>query len=347
MNGETPADDAYDTDWTNIEPRFGFAYGLNSKTVIRGGYGIFYAVGLEGGSNDGFSVTTPYVGSTNGGVTPTNYFASGNPFPTGAETPVGSSLGLLTALGNGASVDFPGRRIPRSQQVSFGFSTRVAIQDGLDASFVGNYTDRLRVFVWDNGVMPYSELQQGIANPTLFNEQVPNPYYNVPGVPASSTCGSNQTISRINLLLPLSQYCGLIGQYNDPLGRQYFNGLEVKLNKRLSGGLSFQAGYTFSKTMGATGYQNGWPYQDSELKYQITGQDRTHIFSFLGEWQVPIGKGSKWIGTDAHGVTGALINGWRVNGIFTAATGSPVGLNTGYYYDCNHSYTPNGWTYSD
>lgn len=45
--------DAYNTDYTNIGPRFGFAYQLDSKTVIRGGYGIMYAVGLEGGSTVG------------------------------------------------------------------------------------------------------------------------------------------------------------------------------------------------------------------------------------------------------------------------------------------------------
>jgi len=131
VNGNTK--NAYDTDWSNIEPRLGFAYSLGPKTVLRGGYGIFYAVGLEGGSNDGFSISTPYTTSTNGGVTPTSYFASGNPFPTGAQTPPGSSLGLLTALGNGASVDFPGRRIPRPQEFSFGFQRELPGQMVLDA----------------------------------------------------------------------------------------------------------------------------------------------------------------------------------------------------------------------
>ncbi len=333
--------DAYNTDWSNLQPRFGFAYAADSKTVIRGGYGIFYTVGLEGGSNTGFSISTPYISSTNGNVTPTNYFASGNPFPNGAQVPVGNSLGLLTALGNGASVDFPGRRIPRSQEFSFGFQRELPGQMVLDARYAGNYTDRLRVFVWDNGVLSYSQLQQGVANPTLFNQQVPNPYYNVPGIPPSSTCGSNKTISRITLLLPLSQYCGLIGQYNDPLGRQNYNGLEVKLNKRFSQGLAFQLSYTFSKTMQATGYQNGWPYQDPGLKHQIAGSDRTHVFSVTGEWALPVGKGSKYFG-NARGVLGQVINGWSVNYIVSAQSGLPVQLNTGYYYNCNHNYAPDG-----
>ncbi len=334
--------DAYDTDWTNIQPRLGFAYALNPKTVIRGGYGIFYTVGLEGGSDIGFSIPTPYTASTNGNVTPTPYFASGNPFPAGFQTPVGSSLGLLTALGNGASLDFPGRRIPRSQEFSLGFQRELPGQMVLDARYVGNYTNRLRVFVWDNGTLTYSQLQQGVANPTLFNQRVPNPYYNVPGIPPSSSCGSSPTISRITLLLPLSQYCGLIGQYNDPLGNQNYNGLEVKLNKRYSAGLSFQIAYTYSKTLGATGYQNGWPYQDANLKYQVAGSDRTHVFSATTEWALPVGKGSKFLLPNASGVLGAFVNGWNVNFILSAQTGTPVGLNTGYYYNCNHSYTPDG-----
>lgn len=333
---------AYDTDWSNIEPRFGFAYAFNSKTVIRGGYGLFYTLGLEGGSDIGFSVSTPYIGSTNGNVTPTSYFASGNPFPNGVETPPGSSLGLLTALGNGASIDFPGRRIPRSQQFSFGFQRELPWQTVLDARFVGNYTNRLRVFVWDNGTMSLDELNQGVANPSLFNQQVPNPYYGVPAIPVSSSCGANKTISRINLILPLSQYCGLIGQYNDPLGWQDYNGLEVKLNKRLSSGLDFQLSYTYSKTIGATGYQNGWPNQDAELKKQVAGQDRTHIFTVNGNWQLPVGKGSNHFLSNAGGFLGALVNGWSTNWIVSAQTGTPVGLNTGYYYNCNHPYGPDG-----
>jgi len=334
--------DAYNTDWTNLQPRFGFAYAINPKTVIRGGYGIFYAVGLEGGSNTGFSIQTPYTNSTNGNVTPTENFASGNPFPSGVQKPVGNSLGLLTALGNGASVDFPGRRIPRSQEFSFGFQRQLPGQMVLDARYVGNFTDRLRVFVWNNGTLTAAQDQQGIANPSLFNQQVPNPYYNVPGISPSSTCGSNKTISRLTLLLPLSQYCGLIGQYNDPLGRQGYNGLEMKLNKRFSQGISFQISYTYSKTLQATGYQNGWPYQDPQLKYQIAGSDRAHVFSATGEWALPIGKGSKFIAPNAGGVLGAFINGWSANFILSAETGQPQGLNTGYSYNCNHSYTPDG-----
>lgn len=339
VNGNSK--DAYDTDWSNLQPRFGFAYSPDSKTVIRGGYGIFYAVGLEGGSQNGFSISTPYTNTTNGGVTPTNYFASGNPYPNGVQTPPGNSLGLLTGLGNGASIDFPGRRIPRSQQFSFGIQRELPGQMVLEARYAANYTDRLRVFVWDNGTFTSAQQQQAQANPTQFNQQVPNPYYGVPGIPASSTCGSNPTISAINLMLPLSQYCNLIGQYNDPLGRQNYNALEVTLNKRFAQGLSFRLSYTFSKSMQATGYQNGWPYQDANLKYEISPTDRTHVFAAVPSWTLPFGKGQHFA-SNANRIVDEFIGGWNIDAVITAQTGVPVSLNTGYYDNCNHGYAPDG-----
>ena len=79
-NGQS--NDAYNTDYTNLGPRFGFAYQLNSKTVIRGGYGMMYAVGLEGGSTVGASQSTGYQSSLDGNITPDNYFATGTRSPT-------------------------------------------------------------------------------------------------------------------------------------------------------------------------------------------------------------------------------------------------------------------------
>ncbi|MFM8395620.1 MAG: TonB-dependent receptor domain-containing protein, partial [Acidobacteriota bacterium] len=82
-------------DWNNIQPSFGFAYSLNQKTVLRGGYGRYYVnpVGAPGYPTNGFSVQTPFVASTDSNRTPiANSLA--NPFPTGVLKPAGSSAGL-------------------------------------------------------------------------------------------------------------------------------------------------------------------------------------------------------------------------------------------------------------
>jgi len=46
--------------------------------------------------------------------------------------------------------------------------------------------------------------------------------------------------------------------------------------------------------------------------------------------------------THPSGVVDALIGGWILGGVFNAESGTPVGVNTGWYYTCNHSYRPTG-----
>jgi hypothetical protein len=337
--------DAYNTDFTNIGPRFGFAYQVNQKTVVRGGYGIMYSVGLEGGSTVGSSQSTGYTASLNGNITPDNYFASGNPFPSGYITPLGPAGGLLTGVGNGASFDFPGRRIPRSQQVSLGVQRQLPGSMVLDVRYAGNFNDRLRTTAWNgaqgtvwlNGTWTKAQLAQAIANPNLYNSQVPNPFYNVPSVPAGTYLGSSPTIPYFYLTLPWPEFPGPLGSYDDPIGKSYFNSLQAVLNKRLSHNVSFRAAYTYSKTMVAGGYLNGWPYQDPSLLYEIAPYDRTHVFSLSGVYDLPMLRAD----SGALKTLGYVINHWRVANVLLAETGFPEGLPGGIY-DSSHSYTPNG-----
>jgi len=345
VNGQSRS--PYNTDWSNIGPRFGAAYALDPKTVIRGGWGLFYSVGGELGGSNGFSLSTPYVTSSNGGVTPLNSFACGNPFPNGAQQPQGSTPGLGSTLGSALSLDLPGRRIPRSQAVSFGIQRQLPGSLILDAHYSGNFTDRMATNVALNGTLSYSQLQQAIANPDFLTQQVPNPYYGLPGIPPTSTLGSTKTISRETLLLPLSQYGGAVTDTDDPLGRASYNALEVKLSRRFFGqsrGLNLQLAYTYSKTMQSLGFENTYPYQNTSLLHEIAPTDRTNVLAVTGVWDLPVGKGSKYVASDARGALGALINNWAFSWVLSAQSGFPVALDTAYSYNCAQSYTPAGGT---
>jgi hypothetical protein len=343
--------DAYDTDWSNVGPRFGVAYTINAKTVIRAGWGLMYSYGLEGGSSVGETQTTNYTASLNGGNTPTANFQSGSPFASGLLPPTGNSLGLETDLGNGGvQVDFPQRKIPKEQIMSLGFQRELATGLVLDARYAGNFTTRLRTFLWTNGTASLAQELEAIANPNYFNQQVPNPFYGVPGISGPGQCGTSQTIPAIDLRTILPQYCspggtGLVGEYNAPIGGNFYNALEVKLNKRVSGGagrgLSFQISYTYSKTVNEDGYLNGWPYQDLQRIHQLADNDRTHVLAVTSVYNLPFGRGGLVWAHPSRPVD-ALIGGWILGGVFYAESGTPVGVNTGWYYTCNHSYKPTG-----
>jgi len=128
----------FERDLNNWQPRLGVAYQLRSTTVLRAGYGINYLPTFDTGYNNGFSVTTDYVSSLDGGITPSGRWS--NPYPAGLRQPYGRSLGLATMLGSSFAYGFPDRVIPYVHQYSFGFQQELPGRVLMDASYVGSRT---------------------------------------------------------------------------------------------------------------------------------------------------------------------------------------------------------------
>jgi hypothetical protein len=106
-------------------------------------------------------------------------------------------------------------------------------------------------------------------------------------------------------------------EYSNGLTDNY-NSLQASLSKRFSGGLSFQAAYTWSKALGYTTGNNLLlnPFNRS-LDYGPMDYDRQSVLTISHVWALPGGQ---------HGnhLVGTLLGGWQINGIFTWATGTPL-----------------------
>ncbi|MGB9446342.1 MAG: TonB-dependent receptor, partial [Candidatus Acidiferrum sp.] len=139
------------TDWKDFQPRFGFSYLVLPKTVMRGGYGIYFGQSRSGASgvlpygSQGFNQSTGAVGTyNNDGATP--YLHLSDPFPNGLIQPPGSSLGLLNDVSYGAvgPIKTPfWARTPYEQSWSFGFERQLPSNIVVTADYLGKKGTRL------------------------------------------------------------------------------------------------------------------------------------------------------------------------------------------------------------
>jgi len=300
--------------------------------VLRGGYGMSTALGIELGAQSTWQTSTNYTASTNNGLTPTNYFNTGTPYPNGYTVPPGNSQGLESGIGDGQSFDQRNRKIPRSEAYSFGFQGAAPLGIIWDAEYVGTHTYRLRAGIYLDGLTP-AEFAAGYANPGLLQQQVANPFYGV--LPNTTSLGSTPTLQAADLMVPYPQYQGLYN-YADPQGYSHYDSLIAKAEKRLSGagalvkGLSFLSSFTWSKTQTATGRLNN-SYAglvDPKPYKAIDGSDRPWDFAFSGIYGLPVGRGGLVL-NDAHGFLGQVINDWQLEWIFQNDGGTPVGYPNG------------------
>ena len=310
---------------TNFMPRVGFAYSITPKTVVRGGYGIFFepiGVTYLNVNQTGFNRSTSLVASLDNGQT---YVANlTNPFPSGLLRPLGASGGLSTNLGQGISFFPDDLGYPYMQRWQLAVQREFPGNNLIEVSYVGNRGTRMRLGR-DYDPVPRQYLstspvrdQQTI---NYLNEQVPNPFLGLlPGTSLSST-----TVSRAQLLRPFPEFTGVGAEVNQ--GYSWYHSLQVRYEKRLSAGLSSSLSYTWSKLMEARTYLNA---TDPLPERVISDQDRTHRLTVTWLYELPFGKGRRWGGAANKAVL-AMIDGWQVQGIYSAQSGGALGFGNAIF----------------
>lgn len=100
-----------------------------------------------------------------------------------------------------------------------------------------------------------------------------------------------------------------------------YDSLQTNIAKRFSHGLQFTAAYTYSKTLGVGDDQGGFIVQtDINRNYGPTGYDRTHMFVASHVYELPFGRGKRWM---SSGPGAAILGGWQTNGVYRKVSGAP------------------------
>ena len=296
-------------------PRFGFAYQIAPKTVLRGGYGLFFdtlGTNRSPAIQTGFTATTPITPSFDNGLTYSATLA--NPFPGGLQSPVGSSQGLATNLGQNLTVYAPYRPQPYAQRWSFDVQQELPGGFLLDAGYVGNRGTRLSVARELNYTPAQYLSRTGVRDPatiTALGIVSPNPFFGINNVYGS-------TISRANLLKPYPEFGNI--QETEPIGYSWYHSLQAQVVKRFSKGYTLNVAYTFSKAMEATAFLNA---SDPTPWRGISTLDRPHRIVVSGIWELPIGH-TRAFGSNMPKALDYVVGGWQLGAVITRQSGAPL-----------------------
>jgi hypothetical protein len=310
----------YNPDTTEFMPRAGFAYSPNSKTVIRGGVGIFYGslgIRLQDAIQTGFNQLTNIVNSNNGGITFAGTLA--NPFPTGILQPTGSSLGALTYVGNAISYFNPNPLAPLLVKYELGIERELPGKLLFGAGFLGSRGSDLEV-PRSLKPLPDSDLSRSpTRDQTTINyltASLPNPFSGIPQFAGTNLAGT--VLSRPSLIEPYPQFSAITYYTYD--GKSWYDALNVKLEKRFTHGYLVALTYTWSKFLAANTLLNAG---DAEPAKYLSSQDYPHHVAFTSVYELPFGRGRKFL-SSMNKVLQPVIGGWDLSYIYTYQSGAPV-----------------------
>jgi len=306
-----------------LMPRVGFAWQLNKRTVVRGGYGLFF--GLRGAefsdsSQPGFNQSTNVVASNDSGQT---YVASiSNPLPSGLERALGAAGGLKTFLGRGPGFfNLDGAR-PLTQRFSLTLQFQPFARSVFEIGYLGTLNGHLPASTEFNAVFrKYLSTSPARDQQTIdfFSAAVQNPFRGIDGFQGVGLY-TGQTTSRGQLLRPHPHFGGL--STTTPIGESSYNALLLRFERRLTAGLQFQTNYTWSKTIESAQFLND---TDSALHRVVSDLDRPHRLVFNTVYELPFGRG-RALGSNVNAVLNHLVGGWQVSAIYNAQSGPALGF---------------------
>ena len=277
-------DTPWEQDWNNFGPRFGFAYNIRPKTVIRGGYGLF-TVGTMSSGAFGFLQPEPVFADADLGR-----------YNTTDQISPRTTLDLIpyqpkdpTGRGSLSVTEFPDKN-PMSYMQQWNFNVQQQVGDFmLEVGYAGSKGTHLGYGGYNRNAIPLA------LAPEARGRRIA-PYVQFPQYPNGVTV-------------------------NSWIGDSNFHSLQVKAEKRFSSGVGLIAAYTWQKTIsgGDEGYRD--PLNNRRLDRGVEQNSVPQRLTAGFNLDLPFGKGRRWV---ESGPATWFIGGWQLNGILTLQGGFPL-----------------------
>jgi hypothetical protein len=318
-------------DYTNWGPRFGFAYSLDEKTVVRGGYGLYYAPVLYNDfGNTGLLGYNPGAVNINGGldaiITLSNY----------PSLPVADPNVQAVGQLDRNDIDFFDKnyKTGRTAQYSLDIQRELPWNFAVSVGYIGHKGTRLRSNFKPLNALPLEALKLGL--PLLskrledvtpleraFAASVGVPLPSSPDAvyPGFNNQGGAFAGTVAQALKPFPQY-GIINNRLESEGQSFYNALKIDLQRRFSQGMQLGLSYTWAKLITDAAEDlfgdsplNGVvqnPYDRKALR-SVSPNSIPHSLVFNYIFELPFGKGRRYL--DRDGLIDRLVGGFQVSAI--------------------------------
>ena len=300
------------TDYTDWGPRLGLAWRPfgNDKTVFRGGWGRFIETPLGFSLVAGWAVHASYVGTYNQGfadaANTTPLLSFSNPF-----NPAGGSYTGTAGFYYAFPIHY---KDPSVQQWNVTWEQDLGHAIGMRLSYAGSHGHNLDAMV---------DLDQVPANPYGYYNTDPRPA-------ATGSCITNAGSDGTEVADHRPFPCWSVIQSVVNAAESNYNSGTAEVSRHNGSGLTFDASYTWTRDLSNAGGATpsafavaGGTYLTDRfhpgLDYGNVIYDRRHRFLATYLYDLPIGKGKRWLNTG--GVVNQIVGGWQLGGVTILQSG--------------------------